>query len=58
VFEAFDKDHNMTVAVKRTSKVGDIVSREWEILDKLKGCHNVVQMLDIFYSEDEQGKKT
>jgi len=48
----------MTVAVKRTAKAGDIVSREYEVLNRLKGCENVVQMLDIFYSVDENGKKT
>lgn len=56
VFEAFDKKHNQIVAVKRTTKAGEYVSREYEVLDKLKACKNVVQMLDIFYSKNEEGK--
>jgi serine/threonine protein kinase len=27
------------------------VSREYEVLDKLKTCKNVVKMLDIYYSK-------
>lgn len=46
----------MTVAVKRTTKAGDFVSREYEVLDRLKHCPNVVKMLDIFYSKNEEGK--
>ena len=46
----------MTVAVKRTTKAGDYVSREFEVLDKLKACENVIKMLDIFYSKNEEGK--
>jgi len=45
------------VAVKRTTKAGEYVSREYEVLERLKGCLNCVQMLDIFYSEDDKGKK-
>ncbi len=56
VFEAFDKKHNQTVAVKRTTKAGEYVSREYEVLDRLRGCKNVVQLLDIYYSKNEEGK--
>lgn len=56
VFEAFDKTHQQTVAVKRTTKAGDYVSREFEVLDKLRDCKNVVKMLDIYYSKNEEGK--
>ena len=42
VFEAVDKTTQQTVAVKRTTKAGEYVSREFEVLDKLKGCRNVV----------------
>ena len=45
------------MAVKRTTKAGDYVSREFEVLDKLRGCENVVQLLDIYYSVNEDGKK-
>jgi len=56
VFEAYDKTHKQTVAVKRTTKAGEYVSREFEVLDKLKDCKNVVKMLDIYYSKNEEGK--
>lgn len=56
VFEAFDKTHQQTVAVKRTTKAGEYVSREFEVLDRLKDCKNVVRMLDIYYSKNEDGK--
>lgn len=46
----------MTVAVKRTTKAGEYVSREFEVLDKLRDCKNVVKMLDIYYSKNEEGK--
>lgn len=36
-------------------KTGKVVSREFEILETLKGKENVVQMLDFFYSKSEQG---
>ena len=56
VFEAFDKTSKKTVAVKRTTKAGDYVSREFEVLDKLRDCRNVIKMLDIFYTKNEDGK--
>jgi len=56
VFEAYDNNTKQTVAVKRTTKAGQFVSREFEVLNKLKECRNVVQMLDIYYSRNEEGK--
>jgi len=56
VFEAYDRDSKQTVAVKRTQKAGEYVSREFEVLDKLKDCKNVVRMLDIYYSRSDDGK--
>ena len=56
VFEAYDRKHNQKVAVKRTTKAGDYVSREYEVLDKLKDCRNVIKLLDIYYSKNEEGK--
>jgi serine/threonine protein kinase len=44
------------VAVKRTQKAGEYVSREYEVLNKLRDCANVVKMLDIYYSTSEDGK--
>jgi serine/threonine protein kinase len=44
------------VAVKRTTKAGEYVSREYEVLNKLHDCKNVIQLLDIYYSKNEEGK--
>ena len=33
------------------------MSREYDVLSKLKDCENVVKMHDIFYSETEEEKK-
>jgi len=52
VFEAFDNNRKCKVALKRTQKAGNIISREYEILTKLQGKPNVVQLLDFFYSID------
>ena len=32
------------------------MSREFEVLDKLRECSNVIKMLDIYYSKNEEGK--
>ena len=56
VFEAYDKESKQTVAVKRTQKAGEYVSREFEVLNRLKNCNNVVKMLEIYYSKSEDGK--
>ena len=50
VLEALDTKHNRKVAIKRTLKMGQRVSREYEVLKRLQGCPNVVQLLDFFYS--------
>lgn len=42
VFEAYDKEAQATVAVKRTQKAGEFVSREYEVLKKLRDCKHVV----------------
>ncbi len=42
VFEAIDKHTGNKVALKRTTKIGDRVSREYEILNTLKGEPNIV----------------
>lgn len=52
VFEAIDKNTGSKVALKRTIIVGNTVSREFEVLSLVKGCPNVVQMLDFFYTFD------
>ena len=52
MFEAFDLNRNMKVAVKRTQKAGNVVSREYEVMSLLKGETNVVQLVEFFYSLD------
>lgn len=44
------------VAVKRTQKMGNIISREYELLDMLRGQQNIIQLLDFFYTVDENNK--
>jgi len=56
VFEAYDKESKQIVAVKRTQKAGEFVSREFEVLNRLKSCKNVVRMLEIYYSKGQDGK--
>ena len=56
VFEAIDEESNQRVAVKRTQKAGEYVSREYEVLNKLKDCKYVVKMLEIYYSKSNDGK--
>lgn len=46
----------MRVALKRTTKAGDYVSREYEVLEMLKDCDNCVKVLDIFYTKNDKGK--
>jgi glycogen synthase kinase 3 beta len=56
VFEAIDRIHNTRVAIKRTHKVDKKLSREYEILSKIKDCDYVVKLLDAFYSVNNDGK--
>lgn len=56
VFEALNRNTGITYAVKRTQKAGEYVSREYEVLSKLKDCKNVVKLHDIFYSRSDDGK--
>lgn len=52
MFEAIDRNKGCRVALKRTQKAGNIVSREYEVLSLLKGAPNIVQLVDFFYSLD------
>ena len=56
VIEAMDRIHDTRVAIKRTHKVDKKLSREFEILSKIKDCDYVVKLLDAFYSENNDGK--
>ena len=55
VIEAYDKTNDCRVAIKRTHKVGNKISREYKILNELKGCTNTVEMLNTFYSVNDEG---
>lgn len=56
MFEAFDIDRDCKVALKRTTKAGEYVSWEYEILEMLKDVKNCVKVLDIFYTKTDDGK--
>lgn len=56
VFEAFDNDRECKVALKWTTKAGEYVSWEYEILEMLKDVKNCVKVLDIFYTKSDDGK--
>lgn len=49
-----DKNSGERVALKRTMKVGNVISREYEILSLMRGYPNVVQIRDFFYSVDQK----
>lgn len=55
VVEAYDKVNDCRVAIKRTHKVGNKLSREYNILSLLKGCPYTVEMLNTFYSINDEG---
>ena len=56
VIEAYDRIHDIRVAIKRTHKVGSKLSREYEVLSELKDCEYIVKLLDTFYSVNDDGK--
>lgn len=56
VFEAYDQNNNRKVAIKRTHKVGNLISREFENLKTLHGQDNLVQLLELFYTTDLKGR--
>ena len=56
VIEAYDQTNDIRVAIKRTHKVTEELSREYEILEELKNCKFIVKLLNTFYTEDSKGK--
>lgn len=44
------------VAIKRSQKVGNKVSREFEVLSELRGKPNLIQLVDFFYSLDSKDR--
>lgn len=47
VFEAYDHNRKQKVALKRIEKVGNLLSREYEILFEVRECDHVVKILVI-----------
>lgn len=56
VIEAYDRKHDTRVAIKRTHKVGNMLSREYEVLSLIKDCEYIVKLRDTFYSASDDGK--
>lgn len=54
VFRATDLERNIQVAIKRSFKVSNMLSREFEILSEASECENCVKLLDIFYTVNEE----
>ena len=52
VFEAYDKNREVKVAIKRTLKVGNVISREYVVMSMLEKSSNIVQIVDFFYTID------
>ncbi len=53
VVEAIDKKNKINVAIKRTHKVSNKLSREYEILSQVRECPYCVKLFDIFYTTDD-----
>ncbi len=58
VVEAYDHKRGETVALKRVRKAEKKMSREYQILTKLKGNARCVELLDVFYTEGDNHKLT
>jgi glycogen synthase kinase 3 beta len=56
VIEAYDRNRDIRVAIKRTHKVGTKLSREYEILSELKDCEYIVKLLDVFFTTNDDKK--
>lgn len=56
VIEAYDRNRDIRVAIKRTHKVGTKLSREYAILSELKDCEYIVKLLDVFFSTNDDKK--
>ena len=56
VYKGYDHINDRLVAIKRTRKETEKISREFKILDMLKDSNYVVKLFDIFYSITEEKK--
>ena len=50
VYKAYDHINDRKIALKRSLKRYNDMSREYGNLRELKDCQNVVKIIDIFYS--------
>lgn len=55
VVEAYDKRSNRRVAIKKSHKVGNKLSREFTILESLRNCSNIIEMINFYYSVNDDG---
>lgn len=58
VVEATHPDLLKHVAIKRSYRISSYQSRELEILEEIKGCENCLQLIDVFYSQEEPEEKS
>lgn len=56
VYLGYDNQTNDYVAIKRVEKIGDFVSREYEILSKIKDSPFCISLLDFFYTNNVHGQ--
>ena len=56
VIEAYDKENDCRVAIKRTHKVGKKLSREYQVLSEIRDCDEVVRMEKVFYTLSDKGQ--
>ena len=56
VIEAYDKDKDCRVAIKRTHKVGTKLSREYQVLTEIKDSDDIVKMDKVFYTLNDKGQ--
>ena len=56
VIEAYDRKHDIRVAIKRTHKVGTKLSREYEILSEIIDCPFVVKLIEVFFTTNDDKK--
>ena len=56
VIEAYDRKHDIRVAIKRTHKVGTKLSREYEILSEITDCPFVVKLIEVFFTTNDDKK--
>ena len=56
VIEAYDRKKDIRIAIKRTHKIGTKLSREYEILSEIRDCPYIVNLLEVFFTTNEDKK--